>query len=54
MLKDLDVRRVAVVSSNPEPNNPISFRLYWGHHAIEKKITRFEKTLLPLLTKAPT
>lgn len=35
VLRDLDVRKVAVVSSNPKPNDPIRFRLYWGHRAIE-------------------
>ena len=52
VLKDLDVRKVAVVCSNPKPNNSIRFRLYWGHHD-RMKITRFENTRVQISTKTP-
>ena len=47
VLKDLDVRKVAVVSSTPKFNNPIRFRLYWRYYKPMEyvvKITRIERT----------
>ena len=37
VLKDLGVRKVAVVSSNPKSNRLARSRLCWGHRAAESE-----------------